>query len=212
MYGSSRGKWAKLLRGSKMTAGRAMAHGKTRSVFPTWSEKRTRSRCYCDAMLQYDTSILLQDTYAKMVRNLFHRYWQNIGLLQTGTLRNTTYTTDPLSSFGKNFENGGDVLVGEAHLVHFCALLKKDNANKTGTLLKATNKFSEVEQWFGVWRTREQAVEAVEHIQHADTGSWPVVGSNCYGVGKWPSQSGFKQGGALQEAVAANEGAGRREI
>lgn len=56
--------------------------------------------------------------------------------------------------------------MGEAHLVHFCAMLTKDNANKTGTLLKATNKLSEVEQWFGVWRTPEQAVEAVEHIQH----------------------------------------------
>ena len=46
------------------------------------------------------------------------------------------------------------------------AKLEQVHAIKAGTVVKATKKFSEVEQWFGVWRTPEQSVAAAELIEH----------------------------------------------
>ena len=63
----------------------------------------------------------------------------------------------PIKFIPKETENGGSVTdfgkMSEADKKAYLQQLELDNATLTGTVVRATQKFSEVEQWFGVWRT-----------------------------------------------------------
>lgn len=63
-------------------------------------------------------------------------------------------------------EKMGGVVQGANDIGQLCKELEKDHATSTGTIVRAVKSFSEVEQWYGVWRTPEQALVAVESIQH----------------------------------------------
>ena len=56
--------------------------------------------------------------------------------------------------------------MSEADKKAYLQQLELDNATLTGTVVRATRKFSEVEQWYGVWRTPEQSVQSAAKICH----------------------------------------------
>ena len=56
--------------------------------------------------------------------------------------------------------------MSEADKTAYLQQLECDYATLTGTVVKATRKISEVDQWFGIWRTPEQSVQAAEKICH----------------------------------------------
>ena len=217
MYGSSRDKWTKLIcskglyddinkacDGSHAHASWRPSLGKAGANFPTSREKEYPKEL-CEAMaaslirflvhqgvrfpaekLQYDTAITarhLRQHGKKPLPPLMAEYW----LIADADIAKQFTHYKPIRLLPKFVENGGDVLDASSNMEQWCAELEQKCAMKTGTVVKATKKFSEVEQWFGVWRTPEQSIGAAECIEHP---SGSTSTSNCYSVEEWAPTSG----------------------
>ena len=114
--------------------------------------------------LQYDTSITarhLRQHGKKPLPPLMAEYW----LITDASIAKQFSHYKPIKFVPKSLENGVMMFLvsADSDIVQWCARLEQVYAIKTGTIVKATTKFSEVAQWFGVWRTPEQSVAASAH-------------------------------------------------
>ena len=194
MYGGTRDKWTKLLSSKGLyddinkTCDGSHTHeswrptlNKGNAVFPTASET-AYPRGLCDAMaaslirflaqqdmifpaenLQHDTHITarhLRQHGKKPLPPLLAEYW----IIADLDIAKNFQHYKPIKYVPKR-ENGG-VVQGANDIGQLCKELEKDHATSRGTIVRAVKSFSEVEQWYGVWRTPEQALVAVESIQH----------------------------------------------
>ena len=97
---------------------------------------------------------------------LMAEYW----LIADKSIASGFSHSGPIKFIPKETENGGSVTdfgkMSEDDKKAYLQQLELDNATLTGTVVRAPRKFSEVEQWFGVWRTPEQSVQAAVKICH----------------------------------------------
>ena len=161
--------------------------GKSGAVFPTSGEKEYPKQL-CSAMtaelvtflgnkgvrfvaenFQHDTTMTarhLRHHGKKPLPPLMAEYW----LIGDKSIAGSFSHSKPIKFIPKESENGGSVIdfgnMNEADKKAYLQNLERDNATLTGTVVRATRKFSEVEQWFGVWRTPEQSVQSAANIHH----------------------------------------------
>ena len=161
--------------------------GKTGAVFPTSGEKEYPKQL-CEAMttalvmflsnkgvrfvsenFQHDTAMTtrhLRHHGKKPLPPLMAEYW----LIADKSIAGGFSHSRPIKFIPKESENGGSVTdfgkMSEDDEKAYLQQLELDNATLTGTVVRATQNFSEVEQWFGVCRTPEQSVQAAVKICH----------------------------------------------
>ena len=161
--------------------------GTSGAVFPTSGEKEYPKQL-CAAMtaalvtflsnkgvrfvaenFQHDTTMTarhLRHHGKKPLPPLMAKYW----LIGDKSIAGSFSHSKPIKFIPKESENGGSVIdfgnMNEADKKAYLQNLERDNATLTGTVVRATRKFSEVEQWFGVWRTPEQSVQSAAKIHH----------------------------------------------